>query len=143
MFSPDDLLFLAPEQPLSGKLTGGFARRILVILDSDGQSPGALDFLQRILTAAGINLEKDTLLAVTSGKDPVSFLSVMRQKQPEQILVFGPTPAQAGIFIEVALYQPVVFYQSTWLFADSLPALEPDKNRKGLLWRALQQMFIK
>jgi hypothetical protein len=139
MFSPEDLLFSAPESPFPGRLSGGFARRILVVSDSD--APGALDFLQKILTAAGIHLERDTLLAVVPGTAPVSVLSILLEKQPEQILVFGLTPAQVGIFIDATTYQPVAFYRATWLFADALLQMEPDKNKKAMLWRALQQVF--
>jgi hypothetical protein len=64
-----------------------------------------------------------------------------RDKHPEKILVFGITPALLGLSVKDNLYQPFYFYQSTWLFSESLSILQPDKDRKTKLWKALQGLF--
>ncbi|MBL7774554.1 MAG: hypothetical protein JNK89_01040 [Saprospiraceae bacterium] len=57
-------------------------------------------------------------------------------------MVFGLQPFEIGINIQCPLYQPVEFYGATFLFADTLAALEPDKTLKTRLWQALQQLFL-
>lgn len=142
MFSPDDLLFLPSQTDVLRLASGGFARRVFVLASIEPQQAGNRDFLIKILAAANINLEKDTLYAETPATETVSFLSVLKEKQAEHILVFGFSPEAVGLSIETPLYVPFDFYGATWLFAESLPVLEPDKGRKGLLWRALQQLFL-
>ena len=142
MFSPDDLLFLVPEQPLTERAAGGFARRIFVLSLAETEHPANRDFLVKILAAAHINLEKDTLFAEIPGQEAVSFLPVRVRKHPEFALVFGLSPAQIGLSVDAPLYQPFAFYGVSWLFAEALSILEPDKNRKAKLWLALQQMFL-
>ena len=56
--------------------------------------------------------------------------------------IFRLPPAQLGLRIDAPLYKPVAFYGVTWLFADAVSVLEPDKNKKGLLWAALKQIFL-
>jgi hypothetical protein len=143
MFSPDDLIFLASERTASDLSEGGFARRMWVLaLDEPAISGANKEFLAKVLAAASLNLEKDTLFAEIPASEPVNFSTDLKRKQPEYVLVYGLPPSQLGLTIEAPLYRPVVFYGVTWLFADALSVLEPDKNRKGQLWSALKQMFL-
>ncbi|HRI59149.1 MAG TPA: hypothetical protein PK228_05490 [Saprospiraceae bacterium] len=143
MFSPDDLIFLAPEGAVSSRSEGKFARRLWVLARAEPGASGAnRDFLTKILAAANLNLEKDTLFAEIPLSEPVHFSTDLKRTGAEQVLVFGLLPAQLGLTIEIQYYRPFEFYGVTWLFADALSVLEPDKNRKGQLWSALKQMFL-
>lgn len=143
MFSPDELIFLAPERTASDFSEGGFARRTWVLILDEPFIAGANKaFLAKVLAAANLNLEKDTLFAQIPASEPVNFSTDLKRKQPEHVVIFGLPPSQLGLTIETSLYQPVIFYGVTWLFADALSVLEPDKNRKGQLWSALKQMFL-
>ena len=143
MFSPDELIFLVPERTASDLSEGGFARRVWVLtLDEPANSGADKDFLAKVLAAVNLNLEKDTLFAAIPAPEPVNFSTDLKRKQPEYVIVFGLQPSQLGLTIETPLYRPVAFYGVTWLFADALSELEPDKNRKGQLWLALKQMFL-
>jgi hypothetical protein len=141
MFTNDDSVFLVPDETFP--VSGGFARKIFVAHCEEANPAAAEEFLLKILAAAGINLTKDVLLASVPSLKPVSFLPLLKEKQPEQILVFGISPGQAGLAIDAALYQPVAFYGATWLFSEALSVLEPDKDKKARLWRAIQQIFLK
>lgn len=143
MFSPDELIFLAPEHAASDFSSGHFARRIWVLSISE-PSLSAFNkaFLDKVLAAANLNLEKDTMFAEIPVSEPVHFSTDLKRKMPEQVLVFGLRPAQIGLNIEAPFYRPIDFYGTTWLFADALSVLEPDKNKKGQLWSALKQMFL-
>ena len=142
MYSPDDLLFLAPDQQLQAPYAGGFARKILLLVHAEPQFPGNQDFLVKILAAAQVNPEKDTLWATVDINTPLSVTPLLKLKQPDQILVFGFTPQMLGLQVDIPIYRPTDFYGATWLFAESLSILEPDKARKGMLWKALQQLFL-
>ncbi|MBV6438594.1 MAG: hypothetical protein EPGJADBJ_00218 [Saprospiraceae bacterium] len=143
MFSPDELIFNAAERSISELSEGHFGRRIWVLaLAEPAVLPANRDFLTKVLSAAHLNLEKDTLFAEIPAALPVHFSTDLKRRRPEQVLIFGLPPAQLGLSIETPLYRPVHFYGVTWLFADALSVLEPDKNRKGQLWSALKQMFL-
>ncbi len=142
MFLPDELLFLSPEQPVPGPVTGGFARRVYVLALAEPAFPGAREFLSKVLSSVQLNLDKDTLFAEIPELMQISFATELKNRHPEQVLVFGVTPSQLGLHIEAAYYRPLSFYGVTWLFADALSVLEPDKNRKSQLWTALRQMFL-
>lgn len=143
MFSPDELIFHAPEHSAADFSEGNFARRIWVLaLAEPDFSRANRDFLEKVLAAAHLNLEKDTLFAEIPAALPVHFSTDLKRREPEQVLIFGLLPSQLGLAIEAPPYRPVSFYGVTWLFADALSVLEPDKNRKGQLWSALKQMFL-
>lgn len=142
MYSPDDLVFLTPERSFLQAAKGAFARKVFVLFLQEPDFPGNRDFLIKILAAAQVNLEKDTFWVETVASSAPAPAGAFAQKKPDHVLVFGLTPAQVGLKIEAPLYQPMLFYGVNWLFADPLSVLEPDKQRKGLLWKALQQIFL-
>lgn len=143
MFSPDELIFIAPERSASEFSQGGFASRVWVLaLEEPDFSAANKAFLAKVLTAANLNLEKDTLFAEIPASERLRFSADLQKKQPERVLVFGLPPAQLGLTIESQFYKPVAFCGADWLFADALSKLEPDKNRKSQLWSALKQMFL-
>jgi hypothetical protein len=142
MFSSDDLIFLAPEQSAVDMAAGGFARKVWVLtVQEPGHGDSNRDFLAKVLAAVQLNLEKDTLLAEIPAQQPLNFSISLQHKHAAQVLVFGILPAQLGLRVETAAYRPFSFYGSTWLFADALSVLEPDKTKKAQLWAALRQIF--
>ena len=143
MYSEKDLLFSIPEQSILIKASGGFARRVFVATLSEDSEPGTIDFLEKILTAAGLKLEKDTLFVQLSETETSSILPVLKDKQAESVLVFGISPKQLGIQAQIPLYQNTPFYGANFLWADKLSALQSDKALKAKLWQALQLMFLK
>jgi hypothetical protein len=143
MYSKRDFLFSIPENSMLEQAKGGFAKRVFVAIQSEPAFPENINFLSKILTAAGLNLEQDTMFAELDPDPKTSFLPLVKEKQAECILVFGITPKQLGLNINCPLYQPFDFYGTTFLFADSLSRLEPDKTLKAKLWQALQQLFLK
>ena len=142
MFSEKELLYKMPEQSVLNLATGGFTRRVLVLTYFEPDAPHNRDFLIKILAAAGLNLETDTLFAEIPAGKPVSLLPAIKEKHAEIILIFGLHMAQLGFSIDFPLYHIQSFYGTTILIADPLSVLEPDKLRKGKLWESLQQLFI-
>lgn len=141
MYSDRDLIFIAPEESLLSRAEGGYARRILILVRTDESAENGRFFLQKVLAAAQLSLERDVLLAEWPENKAFSMASVFN-KQPEFVFVFGFSPRECGLEIEWPMYEPLVFRNIQFLFADSLKMLEPDKNRKGRLWSILKMWFL-
>lgn len=142
MFLSNDLLFIAAEKSALFEAEGGFNRGVMVLALKESNAKANRDFLTKVLLAANLNLDQDALLAEIPANEPRSLAPDLKERQPKQVLVFGLSPIQLGLSFEVQAYQPQAFYGSTWLFADSLSALESDKTQKTQLWSALKQMFL-
>ena len=143
MYSPDDLLFLAPSQSVFETASGAFARQVLIISLADpAATANNRIFLSKVLSAVQLNLEQDTLFVELPAGQPVGLLMDLRQRKPEFVLVFGVPAAQLGLNMTILLYQPFVFQQMTFLFTDALPTLGLDQEKKGQLWTALKTVFL-
>ena len=142
MFFQNDQLFLAPEENILKRAKGNFAKQIFVFVLSEPEHPGNAGFLKKILAAAGLDLDTDALLVEVSSSDRVSFLPAVKDKHAGHILVFGLSPKQLGLHAEIPAFLPYPFYGATFLFADKLSVLEPDKTLKAKLWQALRQLFL-
>ncbi len=142
MFSDTDLIYLIPEDSILNRVKGGFAKRVALVVLKETEGLEHTNFLNKVLLAAGLNLEKDTLLAALEAGEQLPVLPLAKTKQAESILVFGFTPKQLGLNLDCPLYQPVNFYGVRFLFADNVSILEPDNGRKRQLWQALQQLFL-
>ncbi len=142
MFLPDELIFLAPDLDLLTLAKGNFARRILIVANAEPTVITNRLFLEKVLSAANLNLDNDTFFCVAPPDQPISISSVLSTKPAEFVLVFGLQPDQLGLTITAPRYQPFSFYGTTWLFADALSVLEPDRVLKGQLWTALKPLFL-
>lgn len=143
MYSPGDLLFPVPEENVMAIAEGGFARQVLAIVCNEESFAEGNLFLEKVLTAAGLNLQQDVALAAVAPGSAVSLFPFPEHKRPQVILVFGIEPKDLGLRIESAWYVPTDFYGTVFLFAHKLSELQPDTGKKGELWRALQQIFLK
>ncbi|MBL7807921.1 MAG: hypothetical protein JNN28_08915 [Saprospiraceae bacterium] len=142
MLFNQELIYIAAEKTALSNAEGNFARKVAVLALQEPSSAANREFLTKVLAAANLNLTQDTLLAEIPAQEPVCIAPDLQQRKPGHILVFGISPAQLGLSIQISLYQPTAFYGATWLFADALSTLEPDKNRKSQLWNGIKTMFL-
>ncbi len=142
MLLSDELLFLTAEKSALSQAQGDFARQLAVIALEEPNPAASRDFLSKVLTAANLNLNTDTLFAEIPVGQSCAIAPDLQEHAPKQVLVFGLSPTQLGLSIDVQAYDPIAFYGCTWLFADRLSVLEPDKVKKGQLWAALKQIFL-
>jgi hypothetical protein len=142
MILSNELVFLAAERPAMADAVGDFARRIFIITQLEPAAAENRAFVTKILAAAQLNLDLDTLFAEIPPGEPRTIACDLRDKKPLHVLVFGIPASQLGLSLQISPYQPFHFHGANWLFADALSALAPDKNKKGLLWAALQKMFL-
>lgn len=142
MLLANELLFLTPEKTALANAVGGFSRNLIVLALEEPNATANRDFLTKVLAAANLNLAQDALFAEIPSNESRALAPDLNAFKPKQVLVFGLSPAQLGLTFEMQTYQPCAFYGSTWLFADQLSALEPDKSKKTQLWSALKQIFL-
>jgi hypothetical protein len=142
MLLSNELLYLAAEKSATSGASGNFARQVMVLALEEPNAAANRDFLTKVLAAANLNLTQDTLFAEIPYGEPRALAPDLKERQPKHVLIFGLSPAQLGLSFEIPAYQPFEFYGHTWLFADQLSSLEPDKNKKTQLWTALKQMFL-
>jgi len=142
MFSENDKIYKAEPKSLLEIARGEYTKRVLVVMQEEPAYPGNLEFVKKILGAAGLDLEKDTLFAPVVMSESALVLPALKTKHPDQVLVFGLVPAQLGLNIQASFYKPVSFLGTTFLFAEKLSVIESDKSRKTGLWQALRQIFL-
>lgn len=141
MFPIGELVFKAAESTVQDMADGGFAKNILVLALDEPNNAGNRAFIAKVLSAANLDLSADTLFAEIPAGTPVNCFSGLSER-PKFILVFGLPPSQIGLFAAVQPYQALPFHGATWLFADSLSILEPDRDKKGKLWSVLKELFL-
>ncbi len=140
MFPDNTPVFLAAEKSVTELGSGGYKRRILVLVSKG--SEGDRVFVGRVLAAAELDTSEDTLYVEVPGDMPVNCFAGF-SAPPQFILSFGVSPVQAGCSARVSLYIPVQFNRATWLFSDSPSVLEPNRDKKSQLWSALKEIFPK
>lgn len=138
----DELFFLAPEGDFLANAAGGFARQVLVVAVAEPSFQQGRDFLAKVLAAAKLDFERDTLFAEIPENEPIALTRTAQRKHATVVLVFGVPPKQAGLNVQVNFYQPFQFGGTTFLFSEKLSLLEPDRDRKGKLWNALKIIFL-
>lgn len=142
MILSNDQVFLAAERSAMAGAGGKFARQIFIISLQEPNSNENQAFVAKVLAAAQLNLEQDTLLSEIPAGEPRAIAPDIRELRPQFVLVFGIPAAQIGLSVQITPYQPLEYYGVRWLFADPLSVLAPDKNKKTQLWAALQKMFL-
>ena len=137
MFATESLVFKTADKTLSEHGAGGFAKQILVLSAADGGKA----FIQKVLGAANLDLAADAIYMEADDQIPVNCFSGLPDT-PAFVLVFGLSPQQIGLSVQLSAYQPVQIRNTTWLFADATQVLEPNKDKKGQLWAALKALFL-
>ncbi len=141
MFATEELVFRVAEVAVTDLAQGNFTKKILILALKEPNNAGNIDFVTKVLSAAKLDLAKDTLFAQVPGDTPVNCFGGLPER-PEFILVFGLQPAQVGLKALAQPYQPFTLNGCTWLFSDALSVLEPDRAKKGKLWEALKGLFL-
>jgi hypothetical protein len=126
----------------SAQLTGANARQVLVGF-FDEQSTEREDYLKKIMGAAKLNLPEDCLILRGSleTKFP-SFANIQNAYPIQKAVLFGIKPRDLGLNLEIPIYQPITFAQTTFLFVDKLSMIESSKERRAALWVCLQRLFL-
>lgn len=98
------------------------------------------ELLQNILKAVNLTLDEVDLLNVDT-LETSDFKPMLATKVVHHVITFGIPMKRLQLEILLAPYQIKKVEGVNFLFADPLPTLHQDKNRKKALWECLQKMF--
>jgi hypothetical protein len=141
MFPTGELVFRSADSTINGLSEGLYGKNMLVLALAEADSAANKLFLAKVLSAANLNLDSDALFSEVPVGEPINCF-VGLPARPKFILVFGLSPAQVGLQAAIQPYQVAHLHQVTWLFADAVSQLEPDREKKGKLWSVLKEIFL-
>ena len=141
MFSDRDLLFQVAETTDMPAFSGQYAKKVLLVALDEPEANDNQLFVQKLLQAANIQLASDTFFCFLKADEKLQLGALIKEKQPDQVLLFGLNPAQLSLHLQIKPYQPVIFYETTLLFADKLSVLAPNKDLKTKMWTAMKEIF--
>ncbi len=131
----------------AGRLTGKNAKEILIVFQSQNNHEELFSFLEKVLTAAQLNIHTDTLILKITEQEKLSFVYLQKKNTFKYFISFGIAPQRLGIGFETPLYHPVSYEGITLFFADDLQLIYEErqqggKRMSGELWRVLKSLFI-
>lgn len=125
---------------------GENARGILVWTQAV-EDPAVKGFLEKILRAVQIELDRDALwLSPEPGAELPPFSKLAHEIPFDTALIFGCEPPQIGLQINWRHYVPISFLGKTLLFSHALPLLMEERARNEQtyskpLWTTLKYLF--
>ena len=111
---------------------------LLILVDEISEANKV--FLEKILMAVNLNLEKVTLLT-TSDLKAINFQKFSENKIYQKILSFGVSLSTINMNIMLMPYENKLIENVWFLMAEKLVIVENDVNHKRRLWGCLQQLF--
>ena len=141
-------LFASPDRQLrSSDLIGQGGRGIFIAYEADSAEKERLDYLKKILGAAKIEMEQDTMTLAIQPGESLRLDTTAFHTSPKYILLFGVKPKQLSLNFQMRAYQAVTYRDTIFLYVDSLGTIQEErqagKNQKaGALWLALKQIFL-
>jgi len=103
-------------------------------------------FLEKVLQAVGYQLYEDTASIQVTSDQKLSLTQVLRVHSCAHVLLFGLSPQNLGIHLELPKYVPVRHGVQHYMLADDLEAIYEERQKGGkkmsaALWNMLKQMF--
>ncbi|MEO0043855.1 MAG: hypothetical protein RL329_3303 [Bacteroidota bacterium] len=122
-------------------LSGNGQKGILIVVLEEGL-PEGIAFLKKILGSIRVSLETDALLFRAAPHGVLPTVAQIRGVAPiHRVLIFGVSPQRMGFSFEYPMYKRLILNECTYIFADRLSLLEPNKQAKNDLWKQLQGLF--
>jgi len=123
------------------KCSGKNEKKLLIVCLSSDKKVEATTFLQKILGALHLDIQKDVLLLEITPREQFSFIELCRNADIETAIFFGVKPHRAGLNLNARPYHLLRFAGKTFLFADDLQKLQANLPLKKALWQGLQELF--
>ena len=142
-------LFLIPDlDSTPHRCIGNGKKGILAIYESERPDPELESFLKKVLAAASIDLVQDVFLIQITPQIPLSFSFLAQKLDIRYLIAFGTQPQNMGLRFNYQPYLPIHVLDTTFLFADPLRSIYEErqaggKKLSGLLWKAIQNIFLK
>lgn len=145
----DYKIFVSPELSQISSTLSGDNKRFILIGYKDEQNTEMEAYLQKILSAAQLDLAHDCLvLKSTEGQPLPSFAQISHKNTIEKALLFGIFPNDLGLNINVPKgtnadpqYIPFEFRGCTFLFTDKLSDIQPSPHKRKDLWDSIRSLM--
>jgi hypothetical protein len=127
------------------QLLGKFSRKVLIIVDNNMAiylPDEELQFLLGILSACKLTMD-DVSIANKQRNAHLNYTAISTQLEPSVILLFGIEPLSLELPLSFPFYQVQKYNNQVFLSAPALSALQGNKDQKTMLWKSLQQIFLK
>jgi hypothetical protein len=131
------------EEKTAFKYLGQNNKKILLLVnytDAAFLPDKPLDFLTSILSACKLNLADVAIINCTNAGE-VNYKALTKELQMQHAILFDISPDSLSLPVNFPLYQIQAFSNCTYLYVDSLEALEADKELKTKLWLCLKKIF--
>lgn len=138
---------LSDWEQLGSRLSGGNARHVLIVMEHQEDDKELTDFLGKILSAAKLNLEEDTLLLKLTKGENISLPNLSQAKPVKYVLLFGVGPRQLGVHFPLVADEPTRFGKVLFLYSPPLRSLFEERKaetrpKAASLWKNLKQLFV-
>lgn len=142
-FLPLNIIVWPENGSTEKNIIGRNQKGIFVVLVSEKETHEAdeLEFLEKVFTALQLNLLEDASIISLSHKSVVSLFELGKSVNFDHVLVFGGNPAFLGMNTDIAPYSETKLLGVSYLYVDSISALQTDIEKKRRLWAVLQRIF--
>lgn len=142
-------VFVLPEGEAPPTAGYGQGQKGLLVIYAPGETPTETlnGFLNKILQAIKYDLERDAITYYKTPQHPLSLADLVREGAFQHVLLFGITPAQIGLNLDISTYEPTTWEHTHILPADGLEAIYRErqaggKEKSARLWAMLKQTFL-
>jgi hypothetical protein len=140
MFEKDEV-FIIPENEVQKKyLAGAGHKGLLIVVDEKNFDVQEEETLRKLVGAIGFDYARDIYLWKWSRELECSI--GLMDKEYKDLLMFGVTPEQVGLFVDYKAYTVHVFEQCRVLVSDGIRDINSQPARKQVLWSMLKKMFL-
>jgi hypothetical protein len=121
-------------------------REWLILYREDGEGVNLRLFLEKILRALSLDVERMALLVPLAPGESAPLSPLWRRVRPRRVVLFGIAPSELGLrFSPPPLYKPLCCGGVSYLLADPIALLyqerqRGEKQRSALLWDALRTL---
>ena len=139
-----EIIIVPEKEEILAFCNGSNHKKLLAVYEASEQEDALKDFLAKILKAVHYDIEKDILLVKLTPEQHFSLALLCQEKDIEHCISFGVPPKRLGLQIQVTtLYQAFKFRDIVFVFAHSLSDIQTNSKWKGLLWKQLQDVFLR
>ncbi len=114
---------------------------LILVNEAPAMSAGNTIFLEKVLKAVHLNLDKVDILNL-SGSKQMDFRPLLQNKKVHHFISFGVPFIQINLELMMNRYDPKRIAGVNFLLAESLDIIQADDKNKRALWNALKKIFI-
>lgn len=114
---------------------------VVIVKKADIENSTHKEMLIKLLQAVKCPLPDGVSVMILGENQSINIHILLTHDAMKRIIVFGISPKNMGIFANVRAYMPTLIGEQKWLFSENLDTIYSQKEKKGMLWAALQVFF--